>query len=764
MIRIVTVCKLVLAFGASASAAQLTLRDAARLDSENRCHESEMFYREALRKGSPAPALLNNAGNHYLSCGEPRRAKALFEHLVRINPAHSNANIQLARLALESHDGAQALRYLARVEEPSTVLDILRAEASYRAGQREPALALFRQAENGGHGDLQTLLLLSAAYSRLELYERAESTLTTLAARQPGDAAVLLNLGRVAARAGHYDRALHALEAVLKARPDDVECLLELGRLHAARREYSRAVYLLAQARLKAPKRPDILITLARAAEDAGYYGDSAIAYDEYLSVEPADDVAKRDRARVYGYTGKRLQEGLRELDQHLRRHPTDAIAHLYLGQLLWSKDSAKALEHFSTALQIQADYAPALHARGWLLYRLGRIAESLPDLERAAKLMPNEVRVLDELGLAYLTQERLTEAEAVLRRASELAPADPDVLMHLGRTLMSLNKEGEAQPYLYQFRQLRPTRPRRPLKDAGMLELATLSKSALIQRETERLRSMVQAHSDDPDLRLSLAKLLLSEGQVDKAAESFRALQAMNFDGRIWAEAGRALLAAQEYQLARGFLERAAERNPEVRLDWALSIFYTSGAQAALLALPESGSETGEELLLKARLLHETGNRREAEKVLHDGLERGNPNPPVALQASTLLLRYGRGTDALKLLDKTLEFHPGDPDLLLARALGLAMTGQHSVAAEALINLQSRWPEWDRPYIAHALLLEQSGKLREAHQRIRIALALGSSDAAVKCAELRLTGTSPARPPCACSNNFQEWVLGAGC
>ena len=45
----------------------------------------------------------------------------------------------------------------------------------------------------------------------------------------------------------------------------------------------------------------------ARAAEDAGFYGDSVVAYDEYLQISPGDDSVRRDRARVLGYTGARL-------------------------------------------------------------------------------------------------------------------------------------------------------------------------------------------------------------------------------------------------------------------------------------------------------------------------------------------------------------------------------------------------------------------------------------------------------------------------
>ena len=60
-------------------------------------------------------------------------------------------------------------------------------------------------------------------------------------------------------------------------------------------------VYVLAQARQHAPNRPDVLLALARAAEDAGFYGDSVVAYDEYLQISPKDDsVSARPCSRAW--------------------------------------------------------------------------------------------------------------------------------------------------------------------------------------------------------------------------------------------------------------------------------------------------------------------------------------------------------------------------------------------------------------------------------------------------------------------------------
>ena len=78
--------------------------------------------------------MLNNAGNHYLICGQPDKAESYFEQLLRINPAHANANLQLARIAADRKQGTRALQYLSKIQDSSPAIELLRAEASESAG------------------------------------------------------------------------------------------------------------------------------------------------------------------------------------------------------------------------------------------------------------------------------------------------------------------------------------------------------------------------------------------------------------------------------------------------------------------------------------------------------------------------------------------------------------------------------------------------------------------------------------------------------
>src|SRR5262245_39530085 len=254
-----------LAFACVAYAQDDELRRAAKFDAAHKCDDGERLYRQALAKAPSSVPVLNNVGNHYLICEQPAKAELYFARLLKISPSHTNANLQLARLATQRKQGTIALRYLANVKDSSPAVRLLRAEASHYADRQADALSMLNGVQQEANSDPRVLFALGITCARIGLYDRAEEAFNGVLAARPNDFNVLFNLGRAAARAQHYDRALRALEVAVKIQPDDVDTLLELGLVHAALQDYSRSVYVLAQARQRAPKRPDVLLALARA-------------------------------------------------------------------------------------------------------------------------------------------------------------------------------------------------------------------------------------------------------------------------------------------------------------------------------------------------------------------------------------------------------------------------------------------------------------------------------------------------------------------
>ena len=748
-------------FAQPAESQDSLLREAARLDAAHQCSEAERFYQQALAKGSPSLALLNNLGNHYVLCGDAEKARASFEGVLKLNPQHTNANLQLARIATERRQGKRALEYLARVSDSQPATRLLRAEALHWAGNHDAALTVLDGLRKEAASDYRLGFLYGLTCARIGAYDRAEAAFNAVLVQHPDDYDILFNLGRAAARAKHYERALHALEVAVTLQPDNVDSLLELAEVKAALHDYPRSIYLLAKAKQLAPERPEIPLALAHAAQTGEYYGDAAIAYDEYLRLKPADDTARRDRALIYGYTGTRLAEGLKELDWYTQKHPDDPLAYYDLAQLSWRDHPQQALDQLATAIRLAPRLAAAHVDRAWLLNRLGRAAEAIPHLQKAIEVSPQDFRALDQLGLAYITLDRPGEAEKVLRRALSLSPEDPEVLMHLGRALVELGREGEAQPFLAEFQKTRTARIRGPWRQPGMIESATLSPAERSRRDIARLRQDASTHPDDPELQLRLASLLLTDGRAEDATLEFRVLLTRNAESRIWQQAGSFLLAFEQYELARKFLMRAATEIPAANLDLAIALLFLEGPPAALKTLeqvPEK-ERSGDYLLLKAEILDGAGQGAEAEKVLEQGRQLSISRPQIARRAALLLVRHDRNDLALDLVSRAAG---NNPDLLLTQAIVLALMNRSAAADKVLQEIESLWPEWDRPYLVHGLLFERS-QPGQARRKLQTAIALGSQDPALRCAVVRLTPSASPDAQCSCVRGLYE-LLFPGC
>ena len=752
---------LLLVLGPEASAQPGDLREAARLDREGKCEEAEPYYQRALAAGEPSAALLNNVGNHYVTCGQDGRAREYFERLLGANPAHRNANLQVARILTQKREGARALEHLDRVPESDPAMDLLRGEALHWAGRHAEAIETLDRIQGEAGDDPRVTFSAGLAFARMGLYGKAEAAFSSVLTALPGNFDVLMNLGRAASRAGHHERARRSLETALRARPNDLEALFELGLAHAASTDSAKAVFLLAQARQRAPDRPDILLALAQAAEDAEYFGDAVVAFDEYLAIRPGDTIARRDRARCAGRTQTHREEGLRDLARYIERHPDDARARYDLAHLTWEPAPAEALDQLAEAIRLDPDFAAAHVSRAWLLHRLGRTSEAVPHLETAIRVQPNDVRALDQLGLVSLSRDDAVRAEEVLRRAIAISPEDPEVLLHLGQALMALGRPEEARVHLARFQRVRPAAARRLRTEAGMIELAGLPPAVRRRQQIDRFRILAESRPDDHELRLHLANLLLADGEPETAATEFRFLLESSADSATLETAGRSLLSAEQYELAREFLQRAVSERPSALLDLAIAVAHADGPEGALQVLertPDS-ERAGDYFLLKARLLDATGRIQESLEVLSSGVGRGPARPEVARDAAILLAGRRRTDEALQLIAQALEFSPDNPDLMLARATVLALSGRDSASGAALERIQSRWPEWDRPYLVHGLLLEHQGQSMQALENLRTAKALGSDDALTECAITRLEAMPETDRRCDCARGLADLV-----
>ncbi len=105
----------------------------------------------------------------------------------------------------------------------------------------------------------------------------------------------------------------------------------------------------------------------------------------------------------------------------------------------------------------LKPDDVDILNELGVALWRQGRLAEAEAVYDHACRIEPDDFRILTNLGLALHSQGRVDEAGESYRRALELEPDTFEAVMNSGIVLSDQGKFDEAMGLLVRALELRP-------------------------------------------------------------------------------------------------------------------------------------------------------------------------------------------------------------------------------------------------------------------------------------------------------------------
>jgi tetratricopeptide (TPR) repeat protein len=471
---------------------------------------------------------------------------------------------------------------------------------------------------------------------------------------------------------------------------------------------------------------------LAVTTGELGALDDAMAAWGRYLKLQPDDDIARREQGYVAAKMGQ-FEKGIVELTWFVSKHPDDPAGHYELGQAERSLDMTKALMQFDKALSLDPNYMAARTARGSLYYQQGSPEKAVTDLEAAASLRPEDAANLDRLGQTYQALDRTADAVRALRRAAELAPGDSKTLLHFARALADSGNTEESNAVMDRFRQLGPEK--KIGVRAGFVDYLSLTDEQRHADYRTRLEKAVAKHPEDAALQVEYLKLLLQDGDSNRVAATARAISGMKPGAASLADAGRALLDGQRYELSIELLKLAETAAPAgnkiagIELDLASATFRMgdpAGGLALLERVAESG-RNGDYHLARAEMLDALGKSVEARTALAKALETSSDQPDLYRHAAAWLLEKGRASEAARLLDESARIWPQNREILLMKAATEELAGKTDDAEQSLKRIQNRWPEWSPAWAALGMILDVHGHFEDGEKALETAVALGA-------------------------------------
>ena len=391
------------------------------------------------------------------------------------------------------------------------------------------------------------------------------------------------------------------------------------------------------------------------------------------------------------------------------------------------------ALELTRMWLQIEPDSTRARQTESALLVLANRIDDLVPQL---AKLLEQDKANLPA-NLMHLNRVLggKSDKKAVQKLVDQLAapyPEIPEAHFAMGQAAANADDPMRAQSEFARALQLRPG-----------WETAALARAQMLARQSpasavDSLREFLTTYPDAREVRLTLARLLISERRFDEARIEFdRLLKDRPDDPEIIYPV--AVLALQQGDTASGraLLEKLLDSSfPDKS-----TVHYFLGqideeekkpdAALAHFRLVTAGDQYVAARARAAQILLQQGKPEEARELLH-ATKGGSASEQarLAIAEAQLLREAGRKDDGYAVLTAALAKHPDDPELLYETALTAERQNQPEVMEKHLRHLLKLKP--DHAHALNALgysLADRNIRLDEANDLVTRAVALAPED-----------------------------------
>jgi len=157
-------------------------------------------------------------------------------------------------------------------------------------------------------------------------------------------------------------------------------------------------------------------------------------------------------------YQQGRYPQAVTELTKAVAARSGEANLHAWLGRSLYETgDKAKALDELTTAAQIDRSNKVALYFAARIQYENGNYRQAVQLGERAIQAHPQDPMIRDQLGLAYLVEERYDEAIRQFQVVIADRPNNASAIYNLGQAYQAMENWGRAAEQFQKAQNLFP-------------------------------------------------------------------------------------------------------------------------------------------------------------------------------------------------------------------------------------------------------------------------------------------------------------------
>ncbi len=639
------------------------------------------------------------------------QAYAELKRAISIDPKNTDALAELGALQLGANqldDAMTTSKSLLKLAPKSAAAHTLRGAVMYRLQNLDQARDEAKAALDIDPGHVDALLLLARIDQTKGDSKAALAVIDGGLAKNPKNVPLQLVKIDILEAMNKTDEVVAAYKALIAQNPKERSYRNLLAAHYLKRKQTDQAQQVLEQTVQDFPDQVDAKLAVIRFA--AQYMSPAkAIALAKgYVEKSPEDTELKFELGKLLVVDGKK-DEG-RKIFTELTKSDKDATvieAQTALARLAVADGKTdEAQDWISKVLARDSKNSDALMLSAVLAMQQEKPGDAVGYLNTVLSDSPNSAKALMLLGQAYMLRGETELGKEQYYRAIEANPNNPTIPVAFANVLAQRQEYRQAENVLERFLSRQPTNVP-ALKEMASVKMH-LQDWLGAQQVAEKLRNLKGGETVSQQIEGSV---LQAQQKFGASNAVFRQLYSQNPDLQqpIAALVQNYMRSGKKDQ-AVSFLQEVLKTNPKNTTAQTLlgSVYETDGdtakADDAFKAAIASAPESAQVRLRYAQALVLRGNRDQALKVLHDGLDL-NSNDVVLMLGVAMVQQYAGNYDkAIAEYEELLKRQPGVD--VAANNLASLLTDYHKDKAsyQRALNLARRFKDSNIPYFLDTL------------------------------------------------------------
>ncbi len=389
-------------------------------------------------------------------------------------------------------------------------------------------------------------------------------------------------------------------------------------------------------------------------------------------------------------------KQAIKELAKFRELEPRKGLGYVVAARLLMKENAfSKAEALLTQGLKNVENKAQILETLVPLYIKQGKIQKALEAAKKLAKLQKDRPESYLRLALLYASTGDLEAAQTQIDKALSLRPDDPKLIVSVSEFWLKNKRPGKAE---------------------------------------KLLEESLGRHPEYLSIRTALARLYTLKGQAQKALSLLDEVKQEKLSDKdklfLQNEKAAVLFALGKWDKAEELVDRVLKDNPKdlkaLSIKARISLLERK-ATPAISALRTLVSEQPENVgyrLLLARAHFLADEKKLAEEQLKEAVKLSPKNVLVRKALIDFYLREQQLKKARKALEEAFKAVPDSPVLYLIKGQIAWFEKDLSTAEQAFRKAIDQAPEWLLPYKYLSSLLVSTGKVREAENDIKEAIA----------------------------------------